>query len=432
MKPITIKFVKRSAAIMAALFLIDGLGSMAHAKNEDLENAGDILQFLIPAAGLAGTYVADDPEGRIQFWETYLSAIAISTTAKFVYGKMRPTSTSETSFPSGHTTSAFAGAGFIQQRYGWLWGSMAYALAGLTAYSRIDADAHFVDDVLAGASNGLFNAWYWTSPFKSSVMLLPLTTDSGIGVSLVVQDPRYIEEEEIASGKRRPKFGYTLKWGAAFMGENDIKAPSDFGTTFDLADFNKDDDPLTTAAGIFDWYIGRRHTLSLGFWPLESRDTGSFQQPTNFTGIVFPAGAPLQSTWRHYQGWANYAYELFPESDWMVKLGAGLTYQYTTLKIENQIDGLSGKVQDSVFLPLLHLHLGYRITDRWTIEAFGNGIYLKDDKYIDAALETGYMLGERWRGAIGVGFYGRDIETSKLLERFEYTTAYLSLTYLFF
>ncbi len=64
MKTITATFVKFSVVFLISLFLVNGLGSFARAENKDLENAGDILQFLIPAAGLAGTYVADDPEGR--------------------------------------------------------------------------------------------------------------------------------------------------------------------------------------------------------------------------------------------------------------------------------------------------------------------------------------------------------------------------------
>ena len=32
-------------------------------------------------------------------------------------------------FPSGHTASAFAGAAFLQMRYGWALGAPAYAVA---------------------------------------------------------------------------------------------------------------------------------------------------------------------------------------------------------------------------------------------------------------------------------------------------------------
>lgn len=60
------------------------------ASDDTLIELGDYLQLLIPAAGLAGTYVADDPEGRIQFWQTWGSSIAITSVGKFAFSKLRP------------------------------------------------------------------------------------------------------------------------------------------------------------------------------------------------------------------------------------------------------------------------------------------------------------------------------------------------------
>ncbi len=427
--------ISRTLVVTVVLIL---LGSalqvpVARGENRDLIEAGDYLQVLIPAAGLAGTYVADDPEGRSQFWKTYLSANLITTVGKGVYSKLRPRGTARVSFPSGHTTAAFVGAGFIDSRYGHLWGSIAYSAAALTGYSRIDADAHFADDVLAGASVGLFNTWYWVTPYKSTVSLLPMAVKDGVGVMISVQDPRFVKEEEILEGKRPRKFRYELAFGSAFLEKNEITAPESSGTTFNLADFDKVDDPLTTAQATFDWFIADRHTVSIFFWPMEIRDTGTFAQPVRFGGEVFPANVSVASQWRHYKLDVMYMYDLVVDSPWSLRVGGGISGQWTTIKLNtSNAPVISSAVEDWVVLPLLSLDAGYAITDTWRLQAGATGMYLDQDKYFSGSLEARYRFSQRWEGGIGVGNYSRDIETSELRENFSYNTLYLTASYTFF
>jgi len=59
------------------------------------------------------------------------------------------------SFPSGHATQAFAVASVISMHYDNPWvGGAAYAVAGLVGLARMDHNAHFASDVLAGAMIG--------------------------------------------------------------------------------------------------------------------------------------------------------------------------------------------------------------------------------------------------------------------------------------
>jgi hypothetical protein len=67
----------------------------------------------------------------------------------------RPYSGSDrTSFPSGHTTTAFAFAAAVTEMHGWAWGAPAYSLATFVAFSRINDNKHFLHDVVAGATIG--------------------------------------------------------------------------------------------------------------------------------------------------------------------------------------------------------------------------------------------------------------------------------------
>ena len=59
------------------------------------------------------------------------------------------------SFPSGHTSSAFATATFVSLSYPkWYIIAPSYLYAGTVAYSRMDLGVHYPSDVLAGALIG--------------------------------------------------------------------------------------------------------------------------------------------------------------------------------------------------------------------------------------------------------------------------------------
>ncbi|MCB1044657.1 MAG: phosphatase PAP2 family protein [Acidobacteria bacterium] len=61
------------------------------------------------------------------------------------------------SFPSGHTTQAFAVASVISEHYPNVWArSISFGLASLVGLSRVQGDAHYASDVAAGAAIGFF------------------------------------------------------------------------------------------------------------------------------------------------------------------------------------------------------------------------------------------------------------------------------------
>ncbi|MDX1672321.1 MAG: phosphatase PAP2 family protein, partial [Balneolaceae bacterium] len=63
----------------------------------------------------------------------------------------------ERSFPSGHTTKAFAFATVIASSYDTPWVKIpSYALAGSVALQRIESGSHWISDVFAGAAIGYF------------------------------------------------------------------------------------------------------------------------------------------------------------------------------------------------------------------------------------------------------------------------------------
>jgi len=79
---------------------------------------------------------------------------AYTEVIKVTVRRERPNGQDNQSFPSGHTSNAFALASVAQLHYGWKVGVPAYLLAGVMGASRINQDKHWFSDVVAGAALG--------------------------------------------------------------------------------------------------------------------------------------------------------------------------------------------------------------------------------------------------------------------------------------
>lgn len=94
-------------------------------------------------------------ERSIHMLKSSAYASGLATILKFIVREPRPNSDSKASFPSGHTTTAFAFATVIATQHAWYWSVPAYALASLTAFSRMNDNNHFLHDVIGGAAIGI-------------------------------------------------------------------------------------------------------------------------------------------------------------------------------------------------------------------------------------------------------------------------------------
>jgi len=134
-----------------------------------LEDTGDILQLALPITAGLMTLVHKDYEGTKKLAYSYGTTLALTYSLKYLTKKKRPEGRDGyDSFPSGHTSSAFSGASFIQRRYGWKYGTYAYILATLVAVSRTEAPDGFHDgwDVIAGAAVGIGSTYLFTKPYQ--------------------------------------------------------------------------------------------------------------------------------------------------------------------------------------------------------------------------------------------------------------------------
>ncbi|WP_445718515.1 phosphatase PAP2 family protein [Flavobacterium sp.] len=115
----------------------------------------------------------------------------------------RPDGSSNNSFPSGHTATAFAGAEFLWQEYKdvsvW-YGISGYLVASGTGFFRMYNNRHWLTDVAAGAGIGIVSTklayllhpyisklFYKNENHKSSTMLLPFYNGKQGGFGFAMQ-----------------------------------------------------------------------------------------------------------------------------------------------------------------------------------------------------------------------------------------------------
>jgi membrane-associated phospholipid phosphatase len=182
-----------------------GLGSLAlHPKDNEIAiKANDADQFFgaggllgngatQAAAGL-GVYVV----GRVssharttQVGADMLRALIVSGALtdgiKLATNRTRPDGR-DYSFPSGHTSSAFATAAVLHRHFGWKTGVPAYVVATYVGSSRMAHFRHFATDVLFGAGIGIASgraATFNRGEHKVTVTPALSLTSAGINVSV--------------------------------------------------------------------------------------------------------------------------------------------------------------------------------------------------------------------------------------------------------
>ena len=84
----------------------------------------------------------------------YVINQSIVAGVKKAVGSQRPNGEDSLSFPSGHTSGAFAWATTVSHYYGLKAAIPAYLAAAYVGYSRLDDRAHRLTDVVAGAAIG--------------------------------------------------------------------------------------------------------------------------------------------------------------------------------------------------------------------------------------------------------------------------------------
>jgi len=152
---------------------------MGHTQSPALESIGDAILFTLPSSALGGSLIAKDYKGTFQFTKGFVLNQVLTLGLKYAIDKERPFNNGDKAFPSGHSSTTFQSAAFIQIRYGWKYGIPAYLLSGFTGFTRINAQRHDGWDVLAGALVGIGSAYLFTTHKQKNNLKLTYRSSKG-------------------------------------------------------------------------------------------------------------------------------------------------------------------------------------------------------------------------------------------------------------
>ncbi len=176
--------------------------------NENIDNKFTIDDFTQYAPALT-VYALDalGIKGKNSFRDkttvlatSYLIMTIAVRSLKSTSKVIRPDGSSDNSFPSGHTATAFVGAEFLWQEYKdvsvW-YGISGYAIAAGTGFFRMYNDRHWLSDVATGAGIGILSTKiaYWVNPYitkklfhrktkYSTSILYPYYNGKQVGIGL--------------------------------------------------------------------------------------------------------------------------------------------------------------------------------------------------------------------------------------------------------
>ena len=391
--------------------------------SESLQRVGDFLQYDLPATGLAATGVYRDGAGVTQWFWSGATTLTFVGVGKAFGEKTRPDQTSATSYPSGHAAWAFWGASFLDSRYGLGWGVPAYALAALTAYSRIEADKHYPDDVLAGASIALLSNFFWVRPLARDITLEPMTARGATGVAVRFFDApvRALEYNSRVLGDTHWRFSYQVS--STSTRRNIAAAPSASGSRIDVAQLTSPADP-TIASSFRLSRVDGPNEVSLLVAPFGTGAVAPMTAAVEFDGTAFTP----QSTdvdYRYYDYRLRYRRSLAPGESVTVRLGAALQASRTSIELIQP--GVRAGVSAWSVLPLLHVSGEWRVARDWLVALSGEGMTLGSRRFAEADVRVQYQFSDGWNASIGIGERRSAVETAVIHNDLRQRAPYLAV-----
>lgn len=169
-----------SGGLFGGLFGGSTAAYAASGNNDDLSLFSDVGSIGVPLAAGAFSLWQGDTEGAVDLGLIWGASVGTTWALKKTVDATRPNGKPE-SFPSRHAASAFAGASYLQYRYGWKYAGPAYVVALGVGYARVDADEHYWRDIAVSAGLANLSAWLLTSRYEPRVSVA-MSFDPATGV----------------------------------------------------------------------------------------------------------------------------------------------------------------------------------------------------------------------------------------------------------
>jgi membrane-associated phospholipid phosphatase len=160
----------------------------AQAKHEKTwGTASDVGVAALSIAALGVPIVMGDKQGAFQAAGSIGASALVTTGLKEVFPELRPDGSDRKSFPSGHTSTAFAAAATLFNRQGASVGIPAMMVASFVGVARVQADKHHWYDVVVGAGIGTASGFLITNHrSERQALIMPWGDSKSAGVSVAM------------------------------------------------------------------------------------------------------------------------------------------------------------------------------------------------------------------------------------------------------
>ncbi|GLP96692.1 phosphatase PAP2 family protein [Paraferrimonas sedimenticola] len=423
-----------SAAVVAALFTspVDAKSELIQGERNNLVKAGDWLQILLPGTAIVGSWAWGDTEGAWMATKTVAATAAATHTFKAGFKKLRPDASANNSFPSGHTSAAFSGAAYLHHRYGNTVGVVAYTGAALTGYSRLVANKHFVDDVVVGASFGVLSSLYFTEPYESDLVIQPTPTKDGMAMNFSYVPGLALASASTSQATSKPKdyrWRFQLSFGSAKPNYN-VFATGDDGP-IDSRELNLNEDPDTFSALNFAYAINKYSDVHVTFVPYNRVDDSVLLRDVKFNGQMYSAGERTVFSSHLWQLDTDYQLRLLPDTNFIVRARAGLTFQHQRLAMDIYDGGRLSEVVQNRIMPAVGGTLGYRITPQISLAAEGRYARWQNNRHHYLGGRFRYDFNQQWYAGVEAGRYKHRYDETNLYNEVSYDSIGLKVGYHF-
>lgn len=175
----------RSASFV---LLLAAVPIQAQAKNEKTwATASDVGVASLSLLAIGVPIATGDRQGAFQAAGSIGASALVTTGLKNTFPELRPDGSDRRSFPSGHTSTAFAAAATLYTRQGANIGVPAMLVASFVGLARVQADKHHWYDVVAGAGIGTASGFLITrqrSPRQAVVVPWGDSKSGGVSVGM--------------------------------------------------------------------------------------------------------------------------------------------------------------------------------------------------------------------------------------------------------
>jgi hypothetical protein len=154
----------------------------------------------------------------------------------------------------------------------------------------------------------------------------------------------------LVSAMAEPPQALDIEGGWVFPGYNDVRIPGDSGTKLSLTeDLSADSFPAFRAR--YTVTLAGKHDLGLLAAFLTMRSDGTLDRAVDFNGATFPAGTPLESTFRFNSYRLMYRYLLLDSPKFQFRAGVSAKVRDAAIRLEG--GGQESERSDLGFVPLL-------------------------------------------------------------------------------